>query len=199
MPSLDSPQPRRPIAKLRRAGNHGRHLFFIGLKGDTDDPQHLPPVPRAGHAARRSLQSSRTLADDVEDHAGRVRHRQERDGAVHPHHGVSGATSTPNFSTQAGGDEWFPNVTGETLRRHEFQSPARSTRRTAASARAHCPTLHGVMVSLLAKARDSDPTTSGPAAHGYKLMDSTATAVTRATTAPRPDAEDQPPQLRVQN
>jgi hypothetical protein len=45
----------------------------------------------------------------------------------------------------------------------------------------HCPTLHGVMISLLAKARDSDPTYKGPAALGYKLMDSTATPVTPGT------------------
>jgi len=42
----------------------------------------------------------------------------------------------------------------------------------------HCPRLHGVMVSLLAKSRDPDPTYKGPYAQGYKLMNSTATPVT---------------------
>ena len=42
----------------------------------------------------------------------------------------------------------------------------------------HCPRLHGVMISLLAKARDSDPTYKGPAAQGYQLMNSTALPVT---------------------
>jgi len=94
--------------------------------------------------------------------------------------GVSGSDIDPNFSTQAGGDEWFPNVTGETPPADtEFQvsSPFDPSHSGIPPAR-HCPTLHGVMVSLLAKARDSDPTYRGPAAQGYKLMDSTATAVT---------------------
>ena len=42
----------------------------------------------------------------------------------------------------------------------------------------HCPRLHAVMISLLAKARDSDPTYKGPAAHGYKIMNSTAAPIT---------------------
>ncbi len=36
---------------------------------------------------------------------------------------------------------------------------------------AHCPRLHAVMLSLLAKAHDQDPTYNGPAASGYILMD----------------------------
>ncbi len=42
----------------------------------------------------------------------------------------------------------------------------------------HCPRLHGVMVSLLAKAKDSDPTYRGPAAEGYQIMNSTAAPIT---------------------
>ena len=35
----------------------------------------------------------------------------------------------------------------------------------------HCPRLHAVMLSLLAKSHDPDPTYKGPAATGYQLMD----------------------------
>ena len=42
----------------------------------------------------------------------------------------------------------------------------------------HCPRLHAVMLSLLAKAHDSDPTYKGPAAAGYKTMNSTAAPIT---------------------
>ena len=179
MPSLNSPQPAQPIAKLRRAGIMDDIVFFIALKSDTDDPQHLHPY--LAQATRRGDHFIiENLADDVEDMQVAYGIDKNADGAVTRTTGVSGSDIDPNFSTQAGGDEWFPNVTGETPPVDtEFQvsSPFDPSHSGIPPAR-HCPTLHGVMVSLLAKARDSDPTYRGPAAQGYKLMDSTATAVT---------------------
>jgi hypothetical protein len=105
------------------------------------------------------------------------------DNAITRTTGTSGSDIDPNFSTQAGGDEWFPNVTGEAApidTDFQFQNPFNASHSGMPPAQ-HCPTLHGVMISLLAKARDSDPTYKGPAAQGYKLMDSTATPVTPGT------------------
>ncbi len=86
----------------------------------------------------------------------------------------------PNVSTSADGDEWVPNVNGETAPLDvdfQTQNPFVATHGGAPPAR-HCPRLHGVMISLLAKARDSDPTYKGTAAQGYHLMNSTAAPVT---------------------
>jgi len=88
------------------------------------------------------------LADDVEDM--QIAYGIDLNGD-----GVDAATSTT-----AGADEWTPNVTGEAF----ADIPS------FVSGVLTCPNLHSVMISLLAKSRDSDPTYHGPTAKGYRLM-----------------------------
>jgi hypothetical protein len=179
LPSLNSPQSANPIAKLRRAGIMDDIVFFIALKDDTADPQHLHPY--LAQATRRGDHFIiENLADDVEDMQIAYGIDANDDGAVTRTCPTTGNDVDPNFSTQANCDEWRPNVTGETPpvdSDFQTQSPFNPSHSGIPPAR-HCPRLHGVMVSLLAKARDSDPTYKGPAAQGYKLMDSTAVPVT---------------------
>ena len=78
-------------------------------------------------------------------------------------------------SSQPGGDEWAPNVTGETpYATADFQSqqppPVPFTHPGA-----HCPRLHGVMISLVAKSRDPDPTYRSPGAFGIVTMNTPVT------------------------
>ena len=86
----------------------------------------------------------------------------------------------PNFSTVDGCDEWFPNTGTEAAvddAQFQLQDPFLPGH-TGAPLATHCPRLHGVMISLLAKSKDPDPTYRGPAALGYQIMNSTAAPVT---------------------
>jgi len=182
MPSLNSPQAASPIPKVRRAGIMDDIVFFIALKDDTADPQHLHPY--LAQATRRGDHFIiENLADDVEDMQVAYGIDTNADNAVTRTCPTNANDLDPNFSTQAGCDEWRPNAVGETVpidTDFQFQNPFNASHAGMPPAQ-HCPTLHGVMISLLAKARDSDPTYKGPAALGYKLMDSTATPVTPGT------------------
>ncbi len=87
----------------------------------------------------------------------------------------------PNVATTVDGDEWVPNVTGEAVPVDtDFQ--AQSSVRPRPCGRARSPRIAractGVMISLVAKAKDPDPTFQGRAADGYQIMNSTATSVT---------------------
>jgi hypothetical protein len=75
---------------------------------------------------------------------------------------VSGTDTDPNVSTQSDGDEWAPNVEDENLYvTSDFQNQPQPVSWPHVGGIAHCPTLHGVMVSLIAKSRDPDPTYRG--------------------------------------
>ena len=63
----------------------------------------------------------------------------------------------------------------------DLDDAAVRARRLAAPA-AHCPTLHGVMISLVAKGRDPDPTYRGDGSRGFRVMNSPVTV-----QAPFPD------------
>ena len=83
------------------------------------------------------------------------------------------ATDTDlNMSSQDNGDEWVPNTSGETTpyTTVQFQSDAAPGTFPHPLNAAHCPRLHAVMVSLVAKSRDPDPTYRGTASFGFRVM-----------------------------
>ena len=154
------------IPKVRRAGIMDDVLFFVTT--DASDTQGLHPYLAQGIRRGDKFDVTR-LADDVEDM--QVAYGVDTNGAN---------DDDPNVSTVAGGDEWVPNVTGEApFIDTDFQTeqPFVSGHAGAPPSR-HCPRLHGVMISLLAKAKDPDPTYRGTAADGYQIMNSTSASVT---------------------
>jgi prepilin-type N-terminal cleavage/methylation domain-containing protein len=168
----------------RRGGILDDLVYFI----DNTDPLH----PALAQGTRRGASFSVvTLAEDVED--------------MQIAYGVAGQASWPsgdtnvvgrliatgpndpdqNVSTQAGGDEWLPNVTGDTVpgvvgtvySSKDFVANGASPDQTT-----HCPRLHAVMISLLAKSKDPDPTYKAPSALGFRIMNTPA-----MINAPWPD------------
>jgi len=187
LPSLTPGEPATPFSKLRRAGVLDDVVFFI-TTDNTTDPTGLHPFLAQGIRRGNAFEVTR-LADDVEDM--QVAYGIDGDGDGSVTRSTSGGCDPagnpddpdPNFSTTAGCDEWFPNVTGEgAVDAAQFQQqdpfiPGHG----AGTNPIHCPRLHAVMVSLLAKARDADPTYKGPAAQGYKIMNTTAAPITPGT------------------
>ena len=178
LPSDGASQPAVPLGILKRAGILDDIVFFV-TTDDLQDPNGLHPFLAQGLRRGNAFDVSR-LADDVEDMQVAYGIDTNGDGSV-TRLGSCGQTANdpdPNFSTTVGCDEWFPNATGEaapTDDQFQLQNPFNPVHDGAAI---HCPRLHAVMISLLAKAKDSDPTYRGPAAGGYKTMNSTAAPVT---------------------
>lgn len=173
--ALSGPGHQYPQAfnNVRRAGILDDVIFFI----DNTDPLH----PALAQGIRRGSQFDIvTLAEDVEDMqiaygadilpAG----APPGDGAVTRQAPVTATDTDTNYSTLAGGDEWVPNVPGETTpyTTLQFQSDAAAGTFPHAGGQpaAHCPRLHGVMITLVAKSRDPDPTYKGPASWGFRVM-----------------------------
>ena len=178
LPSDPGSQPAQPLGILKRAGILDDVLFFV-TTDDVLDPNGLHPFLAQGLRRGNAFDVSR-LADDVEDMQVAYGIDTNGDGAVTRFGACAPSANDPdgNFSTTAGCDEWFPNAVGEpapTDDQFQLQSPFNPIHDGAAI---HCPRLHAVMVSLLAKAKDSDPTYRGPAAQGYKTMNSTAAPIT---------------------
>ena len=184
LPSL-GPIPASPISVLKRAGILDDVVYFITTDPNLD-PQGIHPFLAQGYRRGNAFEVSH-LADDVEDMQVAYGIDTNGDSAVTR---LSGGGCAPNpndpdlnFSTTAGCDEWFPNAVGETPpvdSQFQEQNPFNPSHSGVPLA-IHCPRLHAVMISLLAKARDSDPTYKGPAANGYKLMNSTAAPITPGT------------------
>jgi type II secretory pathway pseudopilin PulG len=182
LPSLTPGKDASEIKELKRAGILDDVVFFITTDAVTD-PTEIHPFLAQGIRRGNSFDVTR-LADDVEDM--QVAYGIDSDGnsnvtrlcVTAPPYPAD--DPDPNVSTTAGCDEWFPNAVGEApaddaqFQQQDPFSPSHSGVPLAI----HCPRLHSVMISLLAKAHDSDPTYKGPASQGYKIMNSTATPVT---------------------
>jgi len=185
LPSLTPGATATPITVLKRAGILDDVVFFI-TTDPTIDPTGIHPFLAQGYRRGNAFEVSH-LADDVEDMQVAYGIDSNGDSAVTRLTGGGCAPTAddpdPNFSTTAGCDEWFPNAVGEgapvdaDFQEQDPFNPSHSGIPLAI----HCPRLHAVMISLLAKARDSDPTYRGPAANGYKIMNSTATPITPGT------------------
>jgi type II secretory pathway pseudopilin PulG len=180
--------PDTPMKALRRAGILDDVLFFI----NNTDPVH-PALARAVRRGERFDVAA--LAEDVED----LQVAYGVDGLygsddVTPD-GVLGrlvATTEEDpdstVSTRTDGDEWAPNVEGERLFTtgdlQSSQPPPPGFPHTGASD-AHCPTLSAVMIALVAKARDPDPTFRGRGAFGLHALNSPKETRNYPLTAPR--------------
>ncbi len=175
-PMLPGPSP-QSITRVYRAGILDDFIYFI----DNRDPQH--PVLAQG-TRRGLLFDILPLADDVEDMQIAYGIDANNDEEVGRTSATTPADPDQNVSTAIGGDEWSPNVPSEPVPSFiKFQctvlpaggcSPIAVTDpfSHAGAAPAHCPRLHGVMISLVARSKDSDPTYKGPTATGYKVMNS---------------------------
>ncbi len=172
-----------PIPKVRRAGILDDIVFFV-TTDPTVDPAGIHPFLAQGIRRGDAFEITR-LAEDVED----MQVAYGIDGII------GGATDNaltvqppvppalnvdPNVSTVADGDEWVPNVDTEAAPVDtDFQQQQPFVPgHTGASFAQHCPRLHGVMISLLAKAKDPDPGYKGSASQGYQIMNSTAAPIT---------------------
>ena len=83
-----------------------------------------------------------------------------------------------NVSVAAGNDEWLPNVSADThpvTGAAPYQSTDFVANGLAVDPSTHCPQLHAVMVSLLAKSKDPDLTYKAPSAFGFRIMNTPAT------------------------
>jgi hypothetical protein len=154
------------MTSIRSAGILDDLIFFV----DNTDPLH----PALAQGTRRgSAFDVVALADDVEDM--QIAYGVDLDGnnAINVNPGAP-ASFDSYVSSQKDGDEWVPDVAGETpLAATEFQSqqppPVSFTHPGV-----HCPRLHAVMVSLVARSHDPDPTFRGPSARGFLTMNSPA-------------------------
>jgi prepilin-type N-terminal cleavage/methylation domain-containing protein len=170
-----------PIAKVRRAGVLDDILFFVTTDPRAGiDPTGIHPFLAQGIRRGNAFEVTR-LADDVEDMQVAYGIDTNADNALTTLPPLVPAPNVdPNVSTAAGGDEWRPNVASEASpvdTDFQTQSPF-VPGHTGVPVALHCPRLHGVMISLLAKAKDPDPTFQGRAADGYQIMNSTAASVT---------------------
>jgi prepilin-type N-terminal cleavage/methylation domain-containing protein len=176
----DGPLAPTPIQTAHRVGVLDDIIYFVAMLPVAQDPQGLHPYLAQG--IRRGDKFEVTpLADDVEDlqiaygidttdlaGTGLPDNAITRQGGPNPPY-----DSDTNSSNVQNKDEWRPNVAGETVPiPADFQSATPPLgNHTGVPPAAHCPRLHAVMISLLAKAHDPDPTYKGPAASGYVLMD----------------------------
>jgi prepilin-type N-terminal cleavage/methylation domain-containing protein len=172
-----------PLLNAARAGILEDLIFFI----DNSDPNH----PALAQGTRRGgAFDVVTLADDVEDMQISYGVDRNGDNRVTRILATSPTDTDRNVSNQVNGDEWAPNVPGESpWTTIQFQSdPAPGNfQHTGSPPAAHCPRLHGVMIALVAKARDPDPTYKAPVALGYRAMNSPVTV-----NAPYPDTAQYP-------
>jgi len=168
------------IGNVRRAGIMDDIIFFI----DNTDPRH----PALAQGIRRGAEFDIILiADDVEDMQIAYGVDTNGDEAITrlPPVGAPGPGEDPYVSAVEAGDEWVPNaprVTGDDnplpaatgpYIATDFQTqqpPPATFTHTGLTAPRHCPRLHAVMISLLAKSRDPDPTYRAVAGAGYRLM-----------------------------
>ena len=184
LPSLTPGRDAIQFKALKRAGIMDDVVFFI-TTDSTTDPTGIHPFLAQGIRRGNAFEVTR-LADDVEDMQIAYGIDSDGDGSVTRLSSCSAPDPAldpdMNSSTTDFCDEWASNGAGELTppddAQFQQQDPFNPTHDGTAI---HCPRLHAVMISLLAKARDADPTYKGPAAQGYKLMNSTATPITPGT------------------
>jgi prepilin-type N-terminal cleavage/methylation domain-containing protein len=157
---------------LREVGVLDDLVFFI----DNTDPVH----PGLAQGTRRGTQFDVVrLADDVEDMQIAYGVDTDGNGGINRLTAVTATDTDQNVSTQVGGDEWRPNVTAE--------APYLATDFVTVAAPCHAPALHGVMISLVAKSKDPDPTYRSPNARGIVVMNTPVTIL-----PPYPDTAQYP-------
>ncbi|MEO8430168.1 MAG: PilW family protein [Acidobacteriota bacterium] len=152
------------LKNVRRAGILDDIIYFI------DDTDHLHPA--LAQATRRGDHFDVVrLADDVEDMQIAYGVDADDNGSIDRDTASINATTDTdeNFSTAANKDEWRPNVPTETVNvATDFFVPG--------TPNAHCPRLQGVMVSLVAKSKDPDPTYRAEGSLGMVVMNTPVTA-----------------------
>lgn len=193
--------PATPLTNLRRGGILDDVVFFIdntdanhpalaqGIRrGDAFDVQtiaddvenmqvaygvdNLPPPPLCTGGINVGLLCA-TNADCPSSTCSNLK----GDSRVTRQASTTVLDSDLNTSTQLDGDEWQPNVAGEapwTTIDFQANPGAGSFLHPGNPAATHCPRLHGVMISLLARSKDPDPTYRGPTALGVRLMNAPA-------------------------
>jgi type II secretory pathway pseudopilin PulG len=144
----------RAMKDVRHAGILDDIVFFV----DNTDPLH----PALAQGIRRGDRFDvAALADDIEDM--QIAYGVDLDDNNSINRRTGARSFDENVSSDADGDEWVPNVVGET--------PMTATDFRTANL---CPRLHSVMISLVAKSHDPDPTYRAPAARGFLTMNSPA-------------------------
>ena len=182
LPSLTGAGPNNMATiGMRGAGILDDLVFFI----DNSDPIH----PALAQGTRRGSQFDVVrLADDVEDMQIAYGVDTDGSGAINRLVPTAAGTDTDlNVSTQVDGDEWRPNVAGEavyTAGDFQMQQPPPAIFTHPAC---HGPRLHGVMVSLVAKSKDPDPTYRAANSRGVVIMNTPVTVL-----APYPDVAQYP-------
>jgi prepilin-type N-terminal cleavage/methylation domain-containing protein len=163
---------------LRSAGILDDYLFFI----DNTDPSH----PGLAEAIRRGGRFDVVrIADDVEDMQIAYGVDLDGDNRVTRFGGGPFPANDPDPNVSAllaDDDEWVPNVDGEApFTADLFQQDATATATTPPFAHGgalpvgHCPRLRGVMVGLVAKGHDPDPTYRADGSLGVRVMNSPVT------------------------
>jgi hypothetical protein len=154
------------MKNVRHAGILDDLIFFI------DDTNPLHPALAQG-TRRGAAFDVIALADDVEDMQVAYGVDVDGDNALNRYPGTA-ASFDSNVSSERDGDEWAPNVAGEApFTATDFQSlqPPPDPVVFTHPGR-HCPRLHAVMLSLVAKSHDPDLTFRTLTAEGVLTMNS---------------------------
>ncbi|MGH9368206.1 MAG: PilW family protein, partial [Thermoanaerobaculia bacterium] len=171
------------IRTLRVAGILDDLVFFV----DNTDPAH----PGLSQGIRRGAAFDVVrIADDVEDMQVAYGVDLDGDNRINRFSPPGPpADPDPNVSPFQDDDEWVPNVDAEaTVTPDQFQQDGLAPGASppfphgGPQPAAHCPRLHGVMISLIAKSRDPDPTYRADGSRGFRIMNSPVTI-----NAPYPD------------
>ena len=167
---------------LRAVGVLDDLIFFV----DNTDASH----PGLAMGARRGAAFDVVrIADDVEDMQIAYGVDLDGDGRVTRYTPTTPPDDTdpdstslrPDGTPAVDDDEWVPNADGETaLTPDQFQQDATAITTTPHFAHGsqpsiHCPRLHSVMISLIAKSKDPDPTYKADGSRGFRIMNSPVT------------------------
>ena len=152
----------------RRAGILDDVIYFI----DDTDPNH--PILSKGTRYGNAFEVV-PIADDVEDLQIAYGVDSDNTETIGRITGNPPTATDPevNDSNQPGKDKWVPNVPGADNPITGTSAPYTATNFIANSASAistHFPRLHAVMVSVLARSKDPDPTYRAPLSAGLALM-----------------------------